>query len=271
MSPHTQQYVRKKQQQAAKHAEQDDPNVSPPPPTTTSTTTTHLPGAIPPPVGAPSSGTSARPSPLSQQEQQHLSLAAETEHAKADRLWNMYLEQDNSPITHLFGGQLQSSVVCHKCHTRFTMYEPFWDLSLPLGKEGKSGGGFNWFQAKPPSTIADCLAAFTADELLQGNEAFFCDKCNERCAATKRMRVHRLPAVLVLHIKRFKYKGTSREKLNANVAFPLRDLQLGQFMSDEAIGMCVVVGVGDGIGKQGGGGGEMWGGGGRGGWGEVVE
>lgn len=50
------------------------------------------------------------------------------------------------------------------------------------------------------------------------------------------MRLHRLPPVLVLHIKRFKYKGTSREKLSTNVTFPLRDLQLAQCLSDEAQG-----------------------------------
>lgn len=32
---------------------------------------------------------------------------------------------------------LQSSVTCHGCGRRFTMYEPFWDLSLPLAKEGE--------------------------------------------------------------------------------------------------------------------------------------
>ena len=48
------------------------------------------------------------------------------------------------------------------------------------------------------------------------------------------MRLHRLPPVLVLHIKRFKFKGTAREKLTTNVTFPLRDLQLTQFVSEEA-------------------------------------
>ena len=31
----------------------------------------------------------------------------------------------------------QSSVSCQRCGRRFTMYEPFWDLSLPLAKEGE--------------------------------------------------------------------------------------------------------------------------------------
>ena len=90
--------------------------------------------------------------------------AMETEDTKADRLWLQYLRNDDSLMTRLFGGQLQSCVLCHKCSTRFTMYEPFVDLSLPLGREGK---GLGWFGSKPPSTIADCLSTFTADELLQ--------------------------------------------------------------------------------------------------------
>jgi hypothetical protein len=40
-------------------------------------------------------------------------------------------------------------------------------LSLPLVREAR-GGLSSWFSAgKPPSSITDCLAAFTADETLQ--------------------------------------------------------------------------------------------------------
>ena len=46
---------------------------------------------------------------------------AQAERAKADRLWAEYLAADSSPITDLFGGQLQSSIVCQKCNGRFTM------------------------------------------------------------------------------------------------------------------------------------------------------
>lgn len=323
----------------------------------------------------------------SQEQQQP--QAPEEESAKADRLWQQYLERDSSLITDLFGGQLQvggwvggivgsawmsvclpalqapscqsashaaclssfnvpltvhthtsqsplvstlcclqSSVTCHKCGGRFTMYEPFWDLryrgqyspactactactaftaaaaaasrrrtlvglhvltlgqyscrlcrmltpppcrcahmcasaclcSLPLAKEGKSGS-FSWLGLKgTPASIQDCLAAFTADEklevggrvprcktvacwlcrcmhsysqqcqgsstalpsevhilithpplhacvpALQGAEAFHCERCGDRTPATKHLRVHRFPEVLVLQIKRFKYK-----------------------------------------------------------------
>ena len=94
-------------------------------------------------------------------------IPGEAENHKADRFWRKYLERDNSPITDLFGGQLQSTVHCHKCKGNFTTYEPFWDLSVPIAKEGKTGISA-WLSGKTvPTTIQDCLQAFTGDELLQ--------------------------------------------------------------------------------------------------------
>lgn len=58
--------------------------------------------------------------------------------------------------------------------------------------------------------------------LLQGDESFKCEKCGEKTQATKRLRLFRLPKVLMLHIKRFKYSGSSREKLTNNVTFPIK-------------------------------------------------
>jgi ubiquitin carboxyl-terminal hydrolase 2/21 len=160
----------------------------------------------------------------------------ESQNAKADRLWKRYLEQDDSPVTDFFGGQLQNNVTCHVCKHRFTSYEFFKGLSLPLVREARSGLS-SWFSAgKAPSSITDCLAAFTADETLQGdkNEYYSCDECKGRTAATINMRIHRFPRILMLHIKRFTYTGTVREKLTTNVAFPLKGLRLGAFASEEA-------------------------------------
>ena len=67
-----------------------------------------------------------------------------------------------------------------------------------------------------------CSTDLARHVLDQGDEAFQCEVCNERTAATKRLRLHRLPRVLLLHIKRFKYNGLTREKLTTNVTFPLR-------------------------------------------------
>lgn len=60
--------------------------------------------------------------------------------------------------------------MCSCCSTRFTTYEPFRDLSLPLFKEGK--GLAAWLGGKYPGSLEECLRSFTSDENLAGEEAF---------------------------------------------------------------------------------------------------
>jgi hypothetical protein len=53
---------------------------------------------------------------------------------------------------------------------------------------------------------SSCICLPVCVWFVQGAEAFHCERCNEKTAATKHLRVHRFPEVLVLHIKRFKYR-----------------------------------------------------------------
>lgn len=154
----------------------------------------------------------------------------ESPRSKADRMWHSHLARDDSPITDMFLGQLQSQVVCQKCQSTFHTFEPFLDLSLSLGKEGKSMS--NLWKGKLLDNVENCLKAFTGEERLEGNEAFFCSNCKQRCPATKSLRVHRFPKCLLLHIKRFKVQNRQHVKLAHNVSFPLTDLRLSQFASD---------------------------------------
>ena len=182
------------------------------------------------------------------------------EAGKADAAWDSWLRCSNSPISEIFMGQLQSSISCSKCSGRFTMYEPFWDLSLPLAP--KSGGTFSWLNLKSGSnnnnssntnnnnnsssssgcssssslSIQECLRAFTIDEKLEGKEAFFCEVCQEKTSATKHLRLHRLPDALILHVKRFRHGGAGggAGKLTTDVSFPLKELNLHPHLSPES-------------------------------------
>eukprot|EP01119_Soliformovum_irregulare_P011120 TRINITY_DN2764_c0_g1_i1.p1 TRINITY_DN2764_c0_g1~~TRINITY_DN2764_c0_g1_i1.p1 ORF type:complete len:162 (-),score=21.94 TRINITY_DN2764_c0_g1_i1:19-504(-) len=59
-------------------------------------------------------------------------------------------------------------------------------------------------------------------ELLRGSEKFFCDTCHSKQEAVKRIKIRKLPEILVLHLKRFKYFEQIQRyrKLMYRVPFP---------------------------------------------------
>lgn len=86
-----------------------------------------------------------------------------------------------------------------------------------------------FFRGKTIDKLEDCFRAYTEEEKLEGNEAYFCPTCKARHSATKALRIHRFPHCLVLHIKRFKGFNRTHYKLSSNVTFPLHGLNLAPF------------------------------------------
>lgn len=152
---------------------------------------------------------------------------------KAACAWNSVVEKSSTLISENFLGQLQSCVLCETCKTRFTMYEPFLELSLSLApKASKNKALFNWLGFSSPS-LSDCLFEYTSDALLEGDELFDCEKCQCKTRATKQMKLHRLPKALIFHMKRFKHSAKSTEKIDKFVKFPLQGLDLRHHVSLE--------------------------------------
>lgn len=75
--------------------------------------------------------------------------------AQAERMWKRHLEQDDSPMTDLFGGQLQGNITCHGCKGRFTRYE-FFKVGAPCW-HGLSAAELRMFQCA--ADVALLLAA----------------------------------------------------------------------------------------------------------------
>lgn len=110
----------------------------------------------------------------------------------------------------IFGGVLQSSVVCRDCTHASVISEPFLDLSLEISRA---------------HSVSQALARFTEPETLQGDNRYRCDSCRKLVVAVKRFAVRRAPNVLTLHLKRF-----DRNKKDGRfIEFPTR-LNLGPFM-----------------------------------------
>ncbi|KAF3705298.1 Ubiquitin carboxyl-terminal hydrolase 44 [Channa argus] len=138
------------------------------------------------------------------------------------------IKQVLSVVNTIFHGQLLSQVTCLACNHRSNTVEPFWDLSLEFPERYHSNSRELAVQAS--CHLTEMLAKFTETEALEGN-IYACDQCNSArrrtCSkpvtltqAQKQLMVHKLPQVLRLHLKRFRWSGRHhREKIGVHVSF----------------------------------------------------
>ncbi|RKO95345.1 cysteine proteinase, partial [Caulochytrium protostelioides] len=94
-------------------------------------------------------------------------------------------------IHELFEGQLTNETRCRNCETITSRDEAFLDLSVKVERH---------------ASLSYCLRNFSEAETLSHKNKFFCDVCNSLQEAEKRMMIKRLPNILALHLKRFKYE-----------------------------------------------------------------
>lgn len=109
-------------------------------------------------------------------------------------------------IHSIFEGLLVNETRCLSCDKVTSRDESFLDLSLEIEQN---------------SSVDACLRNFSANESMRGDNKFFCDCCLSLQEAHKRMRIKRLPRVLALHLKRFKYIEQLQrfKKLSYRIAF----------------------------------------------------
>ncbi|OAX39528.1 cysteine proteinase [Rhizopogon vinicolor AM-OR11-026] len=121
-------------------------------------------------------------------------------------------------IHQIFEGILTSETRCLTCENVSSRDESFLDLSIDIEQN---------------SSVTACLRQFSASEMLCQKNKFFCDGCCDLQEAEKRMKIKRLPNVLALHLKRFKYQEDVQKyiKLAYRVAFPF-ELRLFNTIDD---------------------------------------
>ena len=121
---------------------------------------------------------------------------------------SMMKSTDNTRWVHeLFEGTLTSETKCLTCENVSQRDEPFLDLSVDLEEH---------------SSVTSCLRKFSQEEMLYEKNKFHCDRCGGLQEAEKRMKIKRLPKILALHLKRFKYtEDLARlQKLFCRVVYP---------------------------------------------------
>ena len=90
----------------------------------------------------------------------------------------------------------------------------------------------------PPSLFLS-LRTFSTCETLSAESKYYCEQCCSKQEATKRLRVKKLPKILALHLKRFKYMEQLHRytKLSHRVVFPW-ELKLFNTVSSNQTRLC---------------------------------
>ncbi|CAM9846880.1 unnamed protein product [Ectocarpus fasciculatus] len=160
----------------------------------------------------------------------------EAEEMVAMQAWKGYLERNRSIIVDLFQGQLRSALQCGVCGHRSVTFDPFMYLTVPLpedinsnnddeGERRPSRRGAGGGSGGPPGfSLEACIRMFCEEEVLDGDNAWYCSKCKKHQRATKKLDLWKVPPVLIVHLKRF--AGSS--KISSLVTFPLEGLDLSE-------------------------------------------
>uniref|UniRef100_A0A2M4DNF9 ubiquitinyl hydrolase 1 n=1 Tax=Anopheles darlingi TaxID=43151 RepID=A0A2M4DNF9_ANODA len=88
------------------------------------------------------------------------------------------------------GGCFSDQKICQDCPHRYSKDEPFSVLSVDIRNH---------------SSLTDSLEQYVRGEILEGADAYHCDKCDKKVVTVKRLCVSKLPPVLAIQLKRFEY------------------------------------------------------------------
>ncbi|VDN95885.1 unnamed protein product [Rodentolepis nana] len=111
-------------------------------------------------------------------------------------------------IEHYLGGIFADQKECFRCHQVYSREESFLAISVDVQNR---------------ITLSESLEDYVKSDLLEGNNAYFCEKCNMKGAARKRTCIKSLPQILTIHLKRFiyDYEQDVSQKSDDFFSFPM--------------------------------------------------
>jgi ubiquitin C-terminal hydrolase len=83
---------------------------------------------------------------------------------------------------------------------------------------------------KPTLQLKDCITQFTNAERLGADDPWYCPKCKKHQQAIKKFDVWSLPKVLIIHLKRFSFSRSWRDKIDTLVEFPVEGLDMSSYV-----------------------------------------
>jgi len=106
-----------------------------------------------------------------------------------------------------FGGMLTNELICKGCPHYSEREESFNSISL---------------QVKNKKSITESLESFVEGEMLEGENAYLCEKCDKKVNTLRRQCLKKLPKTLIIVLKRFEfdYEAMTKFKVNDYCEFP---------------------------------------------------
>ena len=96
----------------------------------------------------------------------------------------------SSIFSSTIGGSFADQKICKDCPHRYSREEPFTTLSVDIRNN---------------QTLKDSFEQYVKGDLLEGDNAYFCEKCGKKVDTVKRMCIKKAPPVLIIQLKRFDY------------------------------------------------------------------
>ncbi|XP_064082430.1 probable ubiquitin carboxyl-terminal hydrolase FAF-X isoform X2 [Macrobrachium nipponense] len=115
----------------------------------------------------------------------------------------------------ILGGSYSDQKICTTCPHRYSREETFTVISIDI---------------RNYSNLYDSLEQYVKGDLLEGDNAYLCEKCDKKVDTVKRICLKKLPPILAIQLKRFDYDW-EREcsiKFNDYFEFP-RELDMDPY------------------------------------------
>uniref|UniRef100_A0A8C1N5C0 Ubiquitin carboxyl-terminal hydrolase 48 n=1 Tax=Cyprinus carpio TaxID=7962 RepID=A0A8C1N5C0_CYPCA len=119
-------------------------------------------------------------------------------------------------IQQQFCGQFSYVTVCNKCGRESPLPSRFYELELNI---------------QGHKNLTECVTEFLKEEKLEGDNRYYCESCQSKQNATRRIKLQSLPRTLNFQLMRFVFDRQSghKKKLNTFISFP-EVLDMGPFL-----------------------------------------
>lgn len=132
--------------------------------------------------------------------------------------WKIFYEKEYSFIIETFYGGLINNITCKSCEFTENVFEPFNSLSLSINED---------------DNLESVLKNYFDHQ--ENINSWKCEKCTGN-GCRKKTSIWEIPKYLIIHLKRFKKElGGQTLKNNSLIKFPLKNLNLNEYMSSDII------------------------------------